>query len=187
MYITEEQLVEAYGKGNPHERFNMIYKNYEVFQQQVDSFEVGLFNRIMYEVEYNRRAKNGEDLGIRINTGRVSSPTESKAIEHLEIREAIEEGNFSGKILEDTDTPEKHKHDILTIHMMRREFEVFDSCLKALPKKEFRINYSYLHDKRKMAQIAEEEDRAYQTICNVISSTKKILEGRTVPFFKESI
>lgn len=41
------------------------------------------------------------------------------------IRDAIEECNFSGNILKETDTPEKHKHDILTIHMMRREFEVF--------------------------------------------------------------
>lgn len=187
MYITEEQLVESYGKGNPHERFKLIYKNYEVFPQLVNSFEVGLFNRIMYEVEYNRRAKNGDDLGIRVQTGRVSSPTEAKAIEHLEIRAAIEEGDFSGNILKDSDNPEKHKHDILTIHMMKREYEVFDSCLKALPGKEFRINYSYLHDRRKMSQIAEDEDKAYQTICNTISATRKILEGRTVPYFRESI
>ena len=55
------------------------------------------------------------------------------------IRDAIEECNFSGNILKETDTPEKHKHDILTIHMMRREFEVFDSALKALPPVVFHI------------------------------------------------
>ena len=55
MCITEEKLVEAYGNSNPHERFLLIYKNYSVFPQLVDCYETGLFNRILFEVEYNRR------------------------------------------------------------------------------------------------------------------------------------
>ena len=46
MCITEEQLVDAYGKGNPKQRFKLIYRNYGVFLKLVDSYEVGLFNRI---------------------------------------------------------------------------------------------------------------------------------------------
>ena len=53
MCITEEKLLEAYGNSNPHERFLMIYKNYSVFPQLVDCYETGLFNRILFEVEYN--------------------------------------------------------------------------------------------------------------------------------------
>lgn len=55
MCITEEKLVEAYGNSNPHERFLLIYKNYSIFPQLVDCYETGLFNRILFEVEYNRR------------------------------------------------------------------------------------------------------------------------------------
>ena len=29
----------------------------------VDCYETGLFNRILFEVEYNRRKKNDDDLG----------------------------------------------------------------------------------------------------------------------------
>ena len=75
------------------------------------------------------------------------------------IREAVEECNFSGNILKETDNPEKHKRDILTIHMMRREFEVFDSCLKTLPGREYRITYDYIHKDRKVSEIAEGEQR----------------------------
>jgi len=75
MCITEEKLVDRYGESNPHERFMLIYKNYEVFLRLVESYETGLFNRILYEREYNLRAKNGEDLGIRIQTNRISDPT----------------------------------------------------------------------------------------------------------------
>jgi len=109
MCITEEKLVEAYGNSNPHERFLLSYKNYSVFPQLVDCYETGLFNRILFEVEYNRRKKNDDDLGVRVQTSHRSDPTASKAIEHIMIRDAIEECNFSGNILKETDTPEKHK------------------------------------------------------------------------------
>lgn len=123
MCITEDKLVESYGKATPRERFRLIYKNYSIFPQLVDCYEIGLFNRILFEVEYNRRKKNDDDLGVRIQTSHRSDPTAAKAIEHIMICDAIEECNFSGNILKETDAPEKHKRDILTIHMMRREYE----------------------------------------------------------------
>ena len=66
MCITEDKLVESYGKATPRERFRLIYKNYSIFPQLVDCYETGLFNRILFEVEYNRRKKNDDDLGVRI-------------------------------------------------------------------------------------------------------------------------
>ena len=152
MCITEDKLVESYGKATPRERFRLIYKNYSIFPQLVDCYETGLFNRILFEVEYNRRKKNDDDLGVRIQTSHRSDPTAAKAIEHIMIRDAIEECNFFGNILKETDDPEKHKRDILTIHMMLREYEVFDTSLKALPLAEFKITYSHLHDGRKLVE-----------------------------------
>ena len=58
MCITEDKLVESYGKATPRERFRLIYKNYSIFPQLVDCYETGLFNRILFEVEYNRRKKD---------------------------------------------------------------------------------------------------------------------------------
>lgn len=188
MCTTDIQLVEAYEKGNPHERFTLIYKNYDVFLRLVESYETGLFNRILYEREYNIRAKlRDDDLGVRINTNRISDTTAKKAIERIMIRDAIEKADFSGDILDDTDNPEKHRQDILTIRMMRREYEVFDSCLKALPEKEYSITYRYIHGDKKITEIAEEEDRAYQTIKNLVNVTKKALEKQTIPNFREVI
>ena len=33
MCITEDKLVESYGKATPRERFRLIYKNYSIFPQ----------------------------------------------------------------------------------------------------------------------------------------------------------
>ena len=38
MCITEQKLVDAYANGNPHERFSLIYKNYEVFVLEIYGF-----------------------------------------------------------------------------------------------------------------------------------------------------
>ena len=187
MCITEEKLVDRYGQGNPHERFMLIYKNYEVFLKLIESYEIGLFNRILYEREYNLRAKNGDDVGIRIQTNRISDPTARQAIENILIREVIEEEKDSGNILKDTDNPEKHKRDIITLHMMRREYEVFETSLKALTGRDYRITYRYIHKEQKLEKIAEEEDMAYQSIKNLIAATRKTLEQRIIPFFRETL
>ena len=187
MCMTDEELVTAYSKGSPKERFKLIYKNYEVFPKLVDCFEIGIFNRILCEKEFNRRKKNGADLGVRIQTSNRSDPTARMAVENVSIRDAIKECNFSGDLLKDTDDAEKHKRDILMIHLMRREYEVFDTCLRSLPGKEFRITYRYISKDCPMAQIAEEEDRADQTIRNMLAITRRTLEGRTIPFFADAI
>ena len=67
------------------------------------------------------------------------------------------------------------------------EEKLVESYGKALPLAEFKITYSHLHDGRKLVEIAEEEDKAYQTILNIVSKTRKKLEGKTIAFFKETI
>ena len=57
--------------------------------------------------------------------------------------------------------------------MMRREFEVCDSALKALPAKEHDIVYTFIHKDRKMPEIAEDRDLAYQAVKNLIGDIKK--------------
>ena len=79
MCITEDKLVESYGKATPRERFRLIYKNYSIFPQLVDCYETGLFNRILFEVEYNRRKKDDDDLGVRIQTSHRSEKCRNNA------------------------------------------------------------------------------------------------------------
>ncbi len=189
MYTPGIKIVEDYSKGNPHERFKLIYKNYRVFTKLVDSYEVGVYNSIICEKEYNRRQKmcGAEELGVRVMTGGCSDRVAREAIEHISIQQAIREGNYVDDLLQDTDEPEKHKRDILTIRMMRYEFEVFEMHLKALPPRERRITYKYLCKEVKADQLAAEEEMADQTLRNILSRTRKCLEKDMLPFFRESI
>lgn len=69
---------------------------------------------ILNEREYNRRAKNKADLGVRVQTSNKSDPTAKLAVERVMIREAIEKCDLDGGILKDTDNPEIHRKNIWT-------------------------------------------------------------------------
>ena len=109
------------------------------------------------------------------------------AVERVMIREAIERCDTDGGILKDTDNPEKHKKDIWTIAIMRREYEVFDSFLNALKGDEYQITYKYIHKDLSVAKIGEERNRTEKTIRNKLCETRKKLEKRIIPFFREAI
>lgn len=189
MHTTGTKLVEDYSKGNPKERFKLIYKNYRVFPKIVDSYEIGVYNRIICEKEYNRRQKmtGMEELGVRVQSGGKSDRVAREAIEHVIIEQAIKDGDFAGDLLKDTDEPAKHMRDILTIKMMRQEYEVFDSHLRALPPREYRITKRYISKEFKAEKIAADEEMADQTLRNVLAKTRKLLEADMIPFFRESI
>ena len=103
------------------------------------------------------------------------------------IQQAIDDADFAGDLLKDTDEPERHMRDINTIKMMRREYEVFDKSLRALPPKENRITRRYLSKEIDASKLAEEEDIADQTLRNILSIARKSLLANTIPSFIEYI
>ncbi len=187
MSKKDKEIFDSYASGNPNQRFELIYKNYHTFPKLIDSFETGVFNMILNEREYNRRAKNKADLGVRVQTSNKSDPTAKLAVERVMIREAIEKCDLDGGILKDTDNPEKHKKAIWTITMMRREYEVFDSFLNTLDGREYTIMTRHLNEKCTAAKIAEELKIADKTVSNQLSEIKCSLRENITPYFREAI
>lgn len=186
MSFCGTKLVEQYGQGNAKERFRLIFKNYEVFMNTVDSYERGIIHLIIKEKEYNRQNQRG-DLGVRVQTSGISDPTARKAIELVTVQEAIRKADFSSGLLKDTDAAEEHRREILIINMMREEFDVFEYYLKSLPDKDFKLVYTYIHDRVTSLQIAEDTNMAHQTIRNKLCIIQKSLEEAVLPFFSENL
>ena len=82
---------------------------------------------------------------------------------------------FNDGYAKDTENAEEHRRDILTIQMMREEFDVFDAPLRALKRKEYRMMHSYLIGEKEMQDIADEEHMLCEPARNKISKTKKPL------------
>ncbi len=184
---TGVSIVRRYAKSDPVKRIDIICEHYENFTSIVDGFEVGIFHLISCEKAYNRQKRKG-DLGVRIQNGSGhSDPTARQAVENVMIREAMEKCDFSGDLLKDTDNAEEHRRDILTIQMMREEYEVFDAHLKALKRREYRMMHSYLVGEKAMQDIADEEHILCDSARNKISKTKKQLMQEILPFFRERL
>ena len=179
---TGANIVRRYAKSEPVERIDIICAHYENFTSIIDSFEVGVFHLISCEKAYNRQKRKG-DLGVRIQYGKGhSDPTAKQAVENVMIKEAIRGCDFSGDLLKDTENAEEHRRDILTIQMMREEFDVFDAHLRALKRKEYRMMHSYLIGEKEMQDIADEEHMLCESARNKISKTKKQLTLEVLPF-----
>lgn len=76
---SREEFIKKYADADVNGRLEIILKNYPRFMQMVDGYEQCLSIIIRNEREYNRSRK-GEDLGVRVQTSRLSNPTERQAI-----------------------------------------------------------------------------------------------------------
>ena len=130
---------------------------------------------------------NRSDVTAVTNACDAGREGELIAVERVMIREAIEKCDLDGGILKDTDNPEKHRKNIWTITMMRREYEVFDSFLNTLDGREYTIMTRHLNEKCKVSKIAEELDVADKTVSNLLSDIKSSLRENITPYFREAI
>ena len=103
---SREEFIKKYADADVNGRLEIILKNYPRFMQMVDGYEQCLSIIIRNEREYNRSRK-GEDLGVRVQTSRLSNPTERQAIENVSIQEAIRAGDVEAA-LKGADDYEKH-------------------------------------------------------------------------------
>lgn len=187
MSKSGKQIFEEYAVGTPHDRFVLIYNNYGVFENVIRSYEHSVFKQIRDEKEYNRRHRSAgiEELGVRVQSGGMHSDITCKlAMTNAMIKDAIKEADFDSGLLEDTDAPELHRRNILTIHMMKDDFEEFQIHLKNLAPKAYRVTVRHITQDGRGEDIAEEESLEYQSFKNLLYMARKNLEAEILPNFK---
>lgn len=188
MSKSGKQIFEEYAIGTPHERFVLIYKNYGVFQNVIKSYEHSVFKDIRDEKAYNRRKHIAgiEELGVRVQSGGMpGNPTFKLAMTETMIMDAIKTADFDGDLLEDTDEPELHRRNILTIFMMREDYKEFQFRLHNLEPKAYRITIKHLTKESRGEDVAEEEQLEYQSYKNLLYAARKSLEEEVLPNFKD--
>lgn len=190
MSKSGKQIFEEYAVGTPHDRFVLIYNNYGVFENVIRSYEHSVFKQIRDEKEYNRKHRSAgiEELGIRVQSGGMPSDITAKlAMTNAMIKDAIKTADFESGLLDDTDEPELHRRNILTIHMMKDDFEEFQFHLKNLDPKAYRITIKHITKEWRGEQIAEEECLEFQSFKNILYVSRKSLEEEITPNFRSII
>ena len=95
--------IDRYAGGEPVEQFDFLYENFSILQELLRDYREELIMEVIEQKAYNRRSQNG-DLGVRIQVSMGNSnPTMNKAIEHMTVAQAIDEGLLDEDFFEDTD------------------------------------------------------------------------------------
>ena len=177
---SREEFIKKYADADVNGRLEIILKNYPRFMQMVDGYEQCLSIIIRNEREYNRSRK-GEDLGVRVQTSRLSNPTERQAIENVSIQEAIRAGDVEAA-LKGADDYEKHAVEIKTLVNMREDYQILTNQFLFLEDKEGSMFSDYISKRRSVAAIADDEGLAYETIRWRLKETRKLIKRNASEF-----
>ena len=131
--IPKASIVTNYKGSAPEERLDIIFTNFPNFIGIVDGYTEGLVHLIASERSYNRKHKNGNP-GIRIQKSGNSDITSDTACENVMIRDSLRACKLTEDVLADTDMEDKirFEKDMLTLQMMRQEFDVVKAHMKAI-------------------------------------------------------
>lgn len=101
-------ILENYKAANPEEGFEIMFAHYSFFPKVIRKLEKKTQFKIKAEREYLRSHNRGE-LGVRVQTSNISSPTEDEAIANIEIEEAFKTGEIDSSILKGIDNAAQYE------------------------------------------------------------------------------
>lgn len=127
----EKDFLTTYRSSGAEERLNLMINNYSTFPKIIRKMEVKTRYRIKSEKEYARSRFRGE-LGVRVQTSRISDPTFDEAATNIMIDEALRTGEAEGGILNGIENAEQYEADIRIISIMRMDFELLAEIVEDL-------------------------------------------------------
>ncbi len=186
--VPKVNIVTNYKGSAPEERLDIIFTNFPNFIGIVDGYTEGLVHLIASERRYNRRNKNGNP-GIRIQKSGNSDITSDTACENILIRDSLRACKLTEDVLADTDMEDRirFEKDMLTLQMMRQEFDVVKAHMKALNKDEHFVLREYFCEGKDIVEIADEAGIAYESARQRIRRAKRKLKSYVIPFMREQI
>lgn len=107
----------------PKERMRILLTDFKWFDEIWKALFDELADSIYEQKEYNR--KSGGDIGVRVqSSGGKYSPTESKAICHMEIEDGILNCDLLTGLLVGVDNPNEISKKVYALHFMKEEVNV---------------------------------------------------------------
>lgn len=136
--------------------YNIICRNYSNFLCLVEVHEKRITREIIEEKLFNRAEERG-NLAVKVQTSRsVASPVENEVISDCELDEAIKSGNIPAGLIVGTDDDETHTLEVLTLKVMRDDYEEFTKNINALQKKDKKLFMVYLESDKELSTVLNE-------------------------------
>lgn len=177
----ESISIDEYLDSDVEQRFDFLYENYAVLKAIIRDYREDIITDVIEMKTYNRRSENGE-LGVRVQVSiGISNPTMNKAINHLTIAKAVDEGYLDEDFFEDTDNPDVLVRRVTTYHRVNIDYQTFLSKLETLNPKEQKVMKEYLSGKKSVGDFSEEMGIDYQSVVRKIGRIKHKLIKRVEP------
>ena len=180
---TEVSMVTKYGEADYSGRVDILLDNYETFLTQIELCYEGIKYRIKEDRAYERRKNRGE-LGIRVQTSGHSSPTETEAIENIEIEEMLKSGDFESDLLKYVDDVDQIKRDIYVMQVMKLDFGIISLQRKLLSRSDQKVLVSFLDEGMTYEDIARKEDIEMDSARSRVRRAKGNLKIKMMTFLE---
>ena len=159
----EKDYLTAYRSLNAEGRLNLMINNYSTFPKIIRKMEVKTRYRIKSEKEYMRSHLRGE-LGVRVQSSRLSDPTFEEASTNIMLDKAMETGEAEGGLLNGIENAERYEADIRIISIMRMDYELLSEIVEDLDEDESCWMKDFLTKRKLLKESASERGLSYETI-----------------------
>ena len=159
----EKDYLTAYRSLNAEGRLDLMINNYSTFPKIIRKMEVKTRYRIKSEKEYMRSHLRGE-LGVRVQSSKLSDPTFEEASTNIMLDKAMETGEAEGGLLNGIENAERYEADIRIISIMRMDYELLSEIVEDLDEDESCWMKDFLTKRKLLKEIASERGLSYETI-----------------------
>ena len=176
-------IVETYAESNSEQRLSILIKHFSYWDGILDASIYNLVEEIMAEIARCRREAIG-DLGVRVQTSRLSDPTTAQGDNEMLIKEAVVDCNFAGGILSDIDDPEPLIIKACTIRDMRKDRSTFNAQFGYLAEDERVELKEFLSGKKSIEDFSKQWGIEYMSAYRKLEKLRNIVKEQTLVSMK---
>ncbi len=160
---AEKDILKEYRDADAEGRLDIMLGNYCTFPKLIRKLERKTHYKIKCEKEHLKSRARAE-LGVRIQNSKISKPTEEEAELNRMIEEAFETGEIDGSVLKGISNAAEYEADILTISIMRMDFELLEDFIEALEDEDVECLRAFLRKQKFIKELAADRGKTYEAM-----------------------
>ena len=160
---AEKDVLREYRDADAAGRLDIMLGNYGTFPKLIKKLERKTRYKIKCEKEY-LKSRAREELGVRVQNSKISKPTEDEAVANITLDEAFMTGEIDGTILKGISNAAEYEADILTISIMRMDFELLEDFIEALEDEDVECLRAFLRKQKFIKELAADRGKTYEAM-----------------------
>lgn len=170
----ETDILLRYSQASAVERVEIMLDNFHYFPKMVHRQEKKTEYKIKSEREY-LRSHNRADLGVRVQSSKISDTTAEEAIANVMLEEAFKTGDVSDGQLKGIENAEEYERQIRIISIMKMDYDLLSDLVGDLDDLDNQILSLFLVKKMYIKEIAAETGKSYDYTKRRIKTLKEEL------------